>query len=246
MNRIDLINEIVLRTKKKTYLEIGVARGTTLFQIQCENKIAVDPKFMFNRFQKLIWNYKNPTNKNNKYFSSTSDDFFHNQSAFLNSLNGIDVIFVDGLHTYRNALQDVLNSLKYIKDDGFIIMHDCFPPHKAAAMPTKTYPTIEQRKVEGWTGAWCGDVWKSIVYLKKHYDSVLDISVLNTDFGLGVITLKDQITQSLLIHEDSFNSIDKMTYDEMINDPESLLNLKSIKNKESVLNTIISQHIKFT
>ena len=84
------------------------------------------------------------------------------------------------------------------------------------------------------------------MYLKKHYDSVIDISVLNTDFGLGVIKLKDQITQSLSIDEDSFNSIDKMTYDDMIDNPESILNLKSIENKESVLNTIISQHIKIT
>ena len=60
MNRIDLINEIVLKTKKKTYLEIGVARGTTLFKIECETKIAVDPKFMFSKFQKLIWNHKKP------------------------------------------------------------------------------------------------------------------------------------------------------------------------------------------
>lgn len=242
MNRIDLINEIVLRNNKSTYLEIGVARGTTFFQIECENKVAVDPKFMFNGLKKLIWKYKNPTNKNNQYFNLTSDEFFTKEKDFLKNLNGIDVIFIDGLHTFENSLQDVLNSLKYLKKDGYIIMHDCFPPHEAAAMPTKTYPTVEQRKVEGWTGAWCGDVWKSIAYLKAHYQSELDISVLNTDFGLGVITVKNSIPTNLSIDENSFSTFNQMTYNEMKKNAEVILNLKNIDNKEATLNAILSKH----
>jgi len=242
MNRIDLINEIILRTGKTTYLEIGVARGTTFFQINCKKKIAIDPKFMFNGLKKLIWNYKNPTNKNNQYFSITSDEFFDKQEDFINRLKGIDVIFVDGLHTFENSLQDVLNCLKHIKEDGYIIMHDCFPPYEAAALPTKTYPTVEERKVEGWTGAWCGDVWKSIVYLRKHYESDLNISVLNTDFGLGIITIKKSVPKKLSIDKDSFNTIDCMTYKEMKKNAATILNLKDVDNKEETIISILSKH----
>jgi len=38
-----------------------------------------------------------------------------------------DVIFIDGLHYYKQVLKDIKNSLKILNKDGFILVHDCLP-----------------------------------------------------------------------------------------------------------------------
>ena len=39
-----------------------------------------------------------------------------------------DLIFIDGLHLANQVQKDIENSLKFIKDEGFIVLHDCNPP----------------------------------------------------------------------------------------------------------------------
>ena len=39
-----------------------------------------------------------------------------------------DVIFIDGLHLADQVEKDIDNALKFIKEDGFIILHDVNPP----------------------------------------------------------------------------------------------------------------------
>ena len=120
-------------------------------------------------------------------------------------------------------------------------MHDCLPPYKAAALPTKHFPEKEETNVEGWTGFWCGDVWKSIVYLRKNYPELLDVCVLNTDYGLGIVRIKNSIAGDLKIDEKSYNEIDKMTYDEMILDPKSILNLKDADYARKIIEEVATQ-----
>lgn len=87
-----------------------------------------------------------PCNINNKYFEETSDDFFLKREDHLKKVKQLDVMLIDGLHTYRASLKDVLNSLKYLNEKGMIVMHDCYPPFKADALPTDNYPTPEEQK----------------------------------------------------------------------------------------------------
>ena len=239
MHRTELIQGLISKGKKKTYLEIGVNNGSTFFRIKCKKKIAVDPDFVFNPLKKQLWKIVNPYNLGNIFFKQESNAFFKSNAAYLNNLNGIDIVFVDGLHTFRNSLEDILNALKHLKQDGVIVVHDCYPKNEAAAMPTKTYPTKEEQNVEGWTGAWSGDVWKSIVYLKEELSDLLNISVIKSDFGLGVITLKEKIDKSLTINENSFENINKLTYKEMIADSITFLNLKEPINHEKIIEDIL-------
>ena len=241
MNRIELIQEIFKKTPFKNYLEIGCYSGVSFLPIKAKNKIAVDPSFKIAFKYKLKWLLKEPRNFNNKYFEETSELFFSKRKAFLERIGALDVILIDGLHTFQNSLNDVLNSLEYLNNNGIIILHDCFPPHKAAALPTKTYPSIEeQESVEGWTDDWCGDVWKTIVYLRKNLGELLNICVLNTDYGLGLIRPKSKVViNNLVVNEKSFSEIDKLTYDELIQDPESLVNLKETDYASTITNEII-------
>jgi len=238
MNRKKLIQEIFRKTNFTTYLEIGCSKGKSFLPVRCKNKLAVDPYFQVARFRKLMWLIRNPYNIYSKYFEETSDDFFQNREILLQETGKLDVVLVDGLHTFRAALNDVINSLFYLNINGVIIMHDCLPTNSISAMPTKFFPNEEEQKVEGWTTEWCGDVWKSIVYLRSNFSDLLDVSVIDTDYGLGIVRVKSKIEGKLKIDEKSFNLIDKMTYEEMIKDRESNLNLKNSDYTKKVIEEI--------
>ncbi len=223
MNRVELIQKIIDKKNFTRYLEIGSYKGESFFPIKCKRKVAVDPKFYIPLKRKLKWIYIKPSNFFNKYFEYTSDDFFKNKSSFIKKYKP-EIVFVDGLHTFKASLLDVLNSLKYLSNDGVIVMHDCLPPNKAGAVYANSFIEAGKMNLEGWTGEWTGDVWKTIIYLKEKYKEVLSITVLDTDYGLGYITIKSSIT-NFVIDESIFDEVNKSTYEELITDP-SIINLK--------------------
>ena len=48
----------------------------------------------------------------------TSDKFFKDNEKF-------DIIFIDGLHTFEQTIKDIDNSIKFLRDKGVILIHDC-------------------------------------------------------------------------------------------------------------------------
>ncbi|MFT5883849.1 MAG: hypothetical protein ACI9IP_000299 [Arcticibacterium sp.] len=236
MNRIELIQEIFKNTNFEYYLEIGCRKGRSFLPIVAKYKMVVDPAFAIPLLRKLRWAYLVPENANNQYFEEESDTFFKKRK---NVIKQLDVVLVDGLHTFRNSLNDVLNSLKYLNENGIIIMHDCLPPNKAAATPTKFFPTKKERKaMDGWTNQWCGDVYKSIIYLLAKYPDTLKTCVVNTDYGLGIVRPKADISNlDWDIDEALFSKVSQMTYDDLMKDPKVVINLQDAE----YLHTIIEE-----
>lgn len=242
MNRIELIQEIFQKSNLHSYVEIGCERGHSFLPIRAKYKIAVDPFLQISVVEKAKWIIRNPANFRNKYFEEESDLFFSRRKTFLKEFGPLDVVLVDGLHTFRASLNDVLNSLLYLNTYGVIILHDCYPPHKPSAAPFKHYPTIqEQSRIEGWTGEWCGEVWKTIVFLRKNMDEYLDVCVINTDYGLGIIRPKKRIDhKGLIVDESKFLETGKLTYEELMEDPGSLLGLKDTDHLSGIIQAITS------
>lgn len=235
MNRIEFLQFLIHKYKYDTYLEIGTQRGNSLLPLKCRKKIAVDPEFKINLFNKIRWYLLNPYNFSNRYFEMTSDLFFKRKKKYLRSSGGVDLVFVDGLHTYQAALKDCLNSLRYLTQGGTIVVHDSFPPHKAASVKASNSDEAEilGRTVEGWNGEWCGDVWKSIAYLKKRYANELDVFVLDFDFGLGIIKKKNAQELDLNIDNNHFKEISKFKYEDLVENSKGLIDLREkIKYKE--------------
>ncbi|MFD2517949.1 class I SAM-dependent methyltransferase [Salinimicrobium flavum] len=191
MNRFQLIEKLIKENNYTSYVEVGVYRGRLFLPLRCKKKIAVDPVMKINWRGRLVWVIKNIYNLNNRYFELTSDEFFKEKAPILFKEKGVDLFFIDGLHTFEASLKDVLNSLKYLDKNGIIVMHDCVPPHQAAATAAPSFHEAERMEIEGWTGQWCGDVWKTIQYLKIKYPEKLEITVLKEDFGLGIIKTKE-------------------------------------------------------
>lgn len=218
MNRTEVIQQIINKKMARSYLEIGVYNGKNFFPIKAWRKIAVDPLFQIEGKKRLKWLFKNFYNIGAKYHETTSDNYFANATG----TKPFDVIFIDGLHTYAQSLKDVINSLNILADNGVIIMHDCSPPHEDAAFPAQSLDHADSLNLPGWTGEWCGDVWKTICYLRS-FRKDLQVFVLDCDFGVGIIT-KGNPSSSLNLTE---NEIDKMSYGDLETDRKTLLNLKS-------------------
>jgi len=219
MSRIEIIQRIINKKKATKYLEIGVERGNCFLLIRAKRKYAVEPRFMISWKKKLKWMRKNPCNIFAKYYEVRSDDYF----AYKNHSKGYDVVFVDGLHTYKQTLRDVDNSLLYLNKKGVIVVHDCSPPYEAAAYPADSYIHAASSNIPGWNGDWCGDVWKTIVHLRSFHED-LNIFVLDHDYGLGIITRGEP--DNMLSF--SMEELNELAYKDLEKNREELLNLKKV------------------
>lgn len=103
-------------------------------------------------------------------FIGTSDEYFESISDEVK----FDIIFIDGLHHDDQVLKDIKNSLNHLLENGTIICHDCLP----------TTELMQVRDIHN--GEWTGDVWKAIAELRVETID-LDIKVVNTDYGCGII-----------------------------------------------------------
>ena len=213
MNRLEVIQTIINKTKTQTYLEIGVRYGTVFLRIRAPRKIAVDPLFKIPLLKKVFFMMNN---LNSAYYQKTSDDFFREDFESFKDKK-IDVAFIDGMHTYEQSLKDVKNCLRYLNEGGVVILHDCNPVTEAMAAPS--YEIFKEMPQRG--KAWCGGVWKTIVHLRSLHDD-LNIFVLDCDYGLGIVTRGSQ--ENVLTH--SADEIKKMTYSDLADKRETMLNLK--------------------
>lgn len=151
INRIDLIKKIIKEKKLKSYLEIGCDDDKVFSKINLKIKIGVDPFSGGN-------------------FRGTSDQFF------LNNKKKFDCIFIDGLHTYKQVKKDIKNSLKYLNQNGFVILHDTLPS------------TFSSQAVPRSRNLWNGDVWKAVVEFRTYQN--LDIFTVLIDQGVTIIKKK--------------------------------------------------------
>lgn len=181
MKRDKIIQAVIDTIKAQTYLEIGVQRGKNFFAINAPSKIAVDPNFMIGITRRLVnlgQVFKH------KFVEKTSNDFF-DQDATRLLPKGLDVSFIDGLHTYEQSLLDFENSLKHLNPNGVILFHDCNPLTEGSGVHADSPQDARDKLSENIT-EWNGDVWKTIVHIRSNYDD-LNTFVLDCDHGVGVV-----------------------------------------------------------
>lgn len=220
LHRTEVLQESITKKGARTYLEIGVNRGACFLRIRARYKIGVDPKFILPGWKRFRYCLKNPWNINNRYYEFTSHEFFEKEAELLKR-RPVDVAFVDGLHTYKQSRQDVLNILQYMKQDGVIVMHDCNPQTESAAHPAESFEHAESLNLPRWTGDWSGDVWKTIAFLRCARDD-LRVFVLDCDYGLGIVT-RGIPEDTLSLKEEE---IEEMSYKDLEKDRKRILDLK--------------------
>ncbi len=219
MNRIKAVQRALDGRVDPVYLEIGVSRGQAFQRISADVKIAVDPAFKLTERSRELADAKA---RATHYFETTSDAFLDNETAFLEQ-HPIDVALIDGLHTYEQVVRDVEKTLRYLRDDGVIFLHDCNPPFALAGRRAASWDDfIAQQSGPLVIGIWNGDVWKAIVHLRSTRHDLL-VGVFKCDQGVGFV--RKGTPESPLSY--SAEQVEALTYADLKADRKRLLNLKS-------------------
>jgi len=219
--RMEAIQQSINILGATRYLEIGVDDGTTFCSVTASEKIGVDP---ISPLPAVAVEIRKP---GVRYFALTSDEFFRQVAPRILS-GGVDVVFIDGLHTFEQAYRDCLNSLKYLKSGGVIFLHDCLPTSEPEALVAKSYE--EASKVNGPNRFWTGDVWKAILRLRAEQEEIRTC-VMHCDQGLGLV-YRARNDSGLLCKA---VQIDGMTYAELAKDAKRLLGLRKPRHLLAVL-----------
>ena len=177
--RTEIINFLLsLSDRDSSYLEIGVRNPEHNFKhIKAKEKYSVDPGIEFKN---------NPVD-----FKLTSDAFFKQlgNNEILDPQIQFDVIFIDGLHLAEQVDRDIKNSMNYIKEDGFIVLHDCNPPTEWHARTSYQYEYSPAGKF------WNGTTWKA--FLKWRFNSTIQSCCIDTDWGVGILSKSHKIGASI-------------------------------------------------
>ncbi len=218
VNRIRAVQQALAMRSNPVYLEIGVSRGQAFQRISADVKIAVDPAFRLTERTRELANAKGRVVE---YFEITSDAFFDREKALLEQ-HPVDVALIDGLHTYEQVVRDVENTVRYLKDDGVIFLHDCNPPFELAGRRAESWDEfMAQQSGPLKIGIWNGDVWKAIVELRSTRPDLL-VGVLKCDQGVGFV--RKGSPESTLPY--SPEQVKALTYADLKADRTRLLNLK--------------------
>lgn len=162
-----LLRRIHERLRPRRYLEIGVHKGHSLaFVLPGTRTVGVDPEPMLEQAPPA----------DTVIVADTSDAFFTDDRYAALRREPFDLVFVDGLHLFEQALADILRAEQVCAPDAVVLVHDCLPPDADTA----------ERERQG--VVWAGDVWKAIAALWAHRPD-LGVHVARAEpTGMGVIT----------------------------------------------------------
>ena len=180
-NRLSLISLAISQAIIKkgyencNYLEIGCFdnKAFDTIPLPLEQKIGVDP-------------LRGGTHR------MTSDVFFSNNKK------KFDVIFIDGLHSYDQCSKDCTNSIKFLNEDGIIILHDMMPRHKTEE-----------------SAEFSGDVWKVAFELCQSENVKFVIANIDQGVGLLKITTNPNYIKQPKIKDKVFNDYKNFYYKQL-------------------------------
>ncbi len=136
-DHIKIIEEIAKGMKAAgmngAYLELGIAKA------RCFNRVApyFDRSVAVDKTIKSFYHISDAEFQFS-FWEDTTDGYFKKHNELF------DLIFIDANHDYNNVEKDFCNSLKVLKEDGIIILHDTFPPDEEAVPHCKNAWVIQE------------------------------------------------------------------------------------------------------
>ena len=188
----------------QAYLEVGLFTGMTFQDVQLPTRVGVDPapKFSLADLPKGV-----------SVHAVTSDEYFA-----ANPDANFDLVFLDGLHTFRQTYTDLINALRTCPD-GPILIDDTVPSDEVSAIPDQE-ESRRERSRRGWSGfPWHGDVFKVILCV---HDAHPELSVRTIDDGSGnpqsVVWRSDMNVVPQAVGESVLEKYDDVQFSEVFKD----------------------------
>lgn len=160
------LNSLLECFEAPSYLEIGVFKGLTFFDIKAASKVAVDPKFQF----------EVPAPQEGVDFHQVTSD------AYFSSLSNdavFDVVFLDGLHVFEQTFRDFCNTLSHTHADSIIVLDDTVPCDPYSALRDQA-TAVHQRSNHGDASrAWHGDTYKVVMAIHDFFPAYSYATVMD-------------------------------------------------------------------
>ena len=192
------------------YLEIGVAKGTTFFAVEADEKHAVDPRFRFDPRSRGLQSAE-------RYHPITSDAYF---LKAIGQEAPFDLIFLDGLHTYSQTLRDFLASQALAHSRTVWLIDDTVPRDAIAADPDlQRVQAARQANGQPDDQTWMGDVFKLVAFI----DSFCPQFSCFTTEGHGQTVVLPKLQEPAPKRFNNVQEIDQLSYVDVLLLQESLL-----------------------
>jgi hypothetical protein len=163
MTRGEIIQVLLDLFPQPSYLEIGVDNGWTFNAVVARSKHAVDPAFKFATHD--VEDHERSV----RHFPITSDAYFAGPGI----RRGLDVAFIDGLHTFEQTLRDLLNVQNNLNPGGAIVIDDVNPrlyhaslPNPAEAFRVRDHQASYFPQMAA-DSSWMGDVYKLVFFIQS-------------------------------------------------------------------------------
>lgn len=220
--RLKIVQHFCNQYKECVYLEIGVESGHLFFQINAYKKIAVDldlsPIKIRREAMQFVTGDHQRGNARNAYFELTSNQFFKNEK-YLGSIK-INVVFIDGNHSYAQSKADAINSLDWVTKDGVVILHDTNPKSESAAMASTSFEAAKKMVPD--LKFWNGEVWKTVLWLRK--EPFVALETIDIEHGFTVCRIGNNEKRLKVSDEE----IERMTYDDLARNRDAWLLLQKV------------------
>jgi hypothetical protein len=140
----------------------------------------------------------------------TSDEFF-DRSPFRG--DRFDVVFLDGLHTFRQTYRDLVNALR-LCPEGIILMDDVVPLDEISAIPDYDAAVEAHRRVglSRPQSIWHGDVFRVILSLHSYHPELAFCTIVSPDNPQTLIWRKRAFTSVQGTSESELRSVDAIDY----------------------------------
>ena len=188
------LNMLISRYNLNSVLEIGTDYGYTAEQLAKAKVVAVDPDpkyYVPLRYRRSL-----------KLISKTSDEFF------LRNTKQFNLIYIDGLHTFKQVTRDLINSIKAVDDNSksLILIDDIYPNDRFSILETYTeaYSARTSNLGDKNDHSWTGDVYKIIFLLYKTNIDYYSIKYDGKVFCLLILPLLTSKIRKEIIAEIEF------------------------------------------
>ncbi|MEZ0471430.1 class I SAM-dependent methyltransferase [Luteimonas salinilitoris] len=180
VKRKDAVQGLLSLFDRPRYLEIGVNRGETFHDVIAHEKVAVDPKFLFDVDRART------TVQGATYHEVTSDEYF---GSIVRPEERFDVIYLDGLHTSEQTLRDFMSAILFLREDGVILIDDVRPPTYVASLPNRKNFFKVRQFLGSDKKSWMGDVYR-LVYFIETFAQQFAYRIIADNHGQAVIWRK--------------------------------------------------------
>ena len=191
MQRFEVCQRCLDLFEQPRYLEIGVNAGETFHRIRAREKVAVDPKFLFDVEQAAR------DDPSSRFHPIESDRYFREHASGV-----FDVIFLDGLHTYEQTLRDLMNSLHFVRPDSVIVIDDVVPSGHGAAIPDWDTFLKVRAVLSDPNGAWMGDVYR-LVYFIASFMPMWSFGTVGDNHGQLVMWQEPRVARPMSVEATS-------------------------------------------